>query len=343
MNADGTNLAKTLNGADILAETHDAPEVAPSSRTYGGRHWWLWMGPREDGEMLPGYEIPIVEFYVGVPGMWKIRVTNLWDDYEIRPSNYPLLAWSNDHLDTFFSFIGRELTIVPDPDDLDDDGRTEAMVYGPIMVYKIPFHVMADPAGAPVPTEALEPAVDAAGAPLVDDSGEPILRTAIGAVVPHPGWSQDGCWSADGSTLLYQWFEVTYSDTGSQQYRVMLLRHTTGGAEAPYPLSDGSFVMVTPADPAPVLVGEDDRLTGALTGPQELGAQWSPDGGRIAFARFNGASSVGRDILTIPGNAAGLVGVQGTTTMLTGKNLGYSHPFWSPATGTQIVAREVDA
>jgi hypothetical protein len=322
MKADGTNLAKVVDANDIAAAVWDYSNdysLSPSSKKYNGQHWWLWRGAREDGAMMPApwNGSPIREVFVGIPGILEIRVTNLWDDYRLSLYGTTQIAWSNDNGDTFFSTVAREF--VQDP-------ATGAWSFGPPQLYKIPFQVTADANGDPVPSAA-EPVLDGAGNPLLDEDGNPILHTAIAAVVPLPEvpTPSEFSWSPDGTTVLYRDVEQSKNpDTNNDRYRVQLYRHSIG-------------------DVAPVLVWEDDGYSGFL-GPQTLLASWSPDATRIAFGLLNRTSSIGRDIVTIPGNAEGLVGRLGMTTVLSGgTKRAYSVPCWSPANGSQIVAQEIDA
>jgi len=349
MQADGSGFAKVIDIEDIRADvygwTYSGRDLQPSNQTYDGQHWWIWMG--ELGETYPSNDATIKEVFVGIPGKWKVQLTHLWKDYGIvLDASARTLAWSNGNSDTFISVRGFQYALEYVQDQSGE--LAEKWVFKSRNYYKIPFHVVQGEDGLePVPP--VELALNADGELLLDDGGDPILVTAFDAVLPSAlldPYSTIHNWSPDGSTLL--WNDSVETSVGSRQFRAQLWMQDTaiGESEVLYGFPNGISVEVAQADPLPALIWEDDRVSGSFTSVQQLAPQWSPEGTRIAFARFNGSTAYAKDVVTIPSDAPDtLVGLNGATVVLTNATngyWGYSTPFWSPLNGSQIVARELD-
>lgn len=216
MQADGTGGGVAL-ASDDLALMGLGIEVhpLPSSCRYDNRHWWLWIGARDGATTYPGTGALVREVFVGVPGPggWAVQLTDFFDDpagQALVPSGYgnsewQILNWSNDGLDTFVSFVGYDMSESPVP---------------PRQWYIYQLAIIAGEDGRP-----LGPA-----------DGWPLVTGRI----PLPS-NEDGSsatnhhWAPDGQTVLYQ-FDLGSSATSGGF--AALYRHSLVEADLGFPATE---------------------------------------------------------------------------------------------------------
>ncbi len=156
----GTNQVLVLDSA--------VAQGVPSSLKYVGEHLWLWRDYREDDACYPNTEFQIWEMFVGVPGVWKQRITNLWAEDGLIPQDW---AWSNDGEDSFISITSSPLTY----ESYDEFGNPIGLpVVGPHAIYQMSF-----------------------------DSTLATSSQVIGFIAPNDAGIGIHTWSPDGSTVVY--------------------------------------------------------------------------------------------------------------------------------------------
>ena len=264
-------------------------QPVPSGRLYNGQRLYLWMGAREDNAHYfdDPNKVRIREFYVGVPSVWGVRLTDLWGDDQLMPETdvYAIACWSGDHNDQFISLIAH---------DRYPGGTSQTYIV------RIPFDV---------------------NAVLSGDATAIAVAWASRITIEIPNYTLWHRWSPDNQTVLYHHNE----QVGSSTWQAHFYRYRLGDSQSTLVWTDNLYTL------------------GA-----EYTPQWSPDldpntagyQGRIAFSRMGTVGSIERQILTIPAEAQGLVGVQGATVVLTAKGHAYFQPHWEPSNGSQLAIRD---